>query len=173
MKTSYRILSALGLMTGFALLSGCGGAGSEDTYELPVPLARVVNITIPAGTGNWTEDDGGFDTSYIVGFEIKSPTEADIYVGNSPGVPTSQLMVVGYKPQEDTAEAVYFYWQSVDDDGADSGLEAQLIMRNCVNLTKGVGTCTCDILDQEDTRVDPMQFNLNATINHFTPHLSN
>ncbi len=161
MKTAFSILSAAAL-TATALLSGCGGSGSENTYELPTPLARTVRIVIP-------DADNG-DTTYILGFEIKSATEADIYVGNSPGVPASQLMVVGYKPQEDTAEGIYFYWESADDEGEDTGLQAQLVMRNCVNLTKGNGTCTCDLMDQEDTRVSEMQFNLSATIGHFSPN---
>ncbi len=160
MKIAFSILSATAL-SAMALLSGCGGSGSENTYELPTPLTRTVRIVIP-------DADAG-DTTYILGFEIKSTTEADIYVGNSPGVPASQLMVVGYKPQEDTAEAVYFYWESQDDDGTDTGLQAQLVMRNCVNLTKGSGTCTCDLMDQEDTRLEQMQLNLNATIGHFSP----
>ncbi len=169
MKKTSRILSAIG-MGALAIVASCGGSGSENTYELPVPLARVVTVTIPAGTGDWAAGGDEADTTYIFGFEIKSKTDADIYVGSSPGVPASQLMVVGYIPEKDTAETVAFYWESVDEEGEGAGMESQVIMRNCVNLTKGQGTCTCDVLDKEDTRVDPMQMNLSATISHFTPH---
>ncbi len=140
---------------GLGLLSGCGGSSSSEQAYLPIGTQRTLNITLPDGK------------PYVFSFITTSASNADIYTGTSSMPSTASVHVVNYKPSDDTAEELGFYWSS-NEDGETTSLNAHVILYNPRNICKGVGSATCSVRDAEYVETETQQDNCQAVIMDFT-----
>lgn len=135
------IPASLALCSGF--IAGCGGSSQSKESFLPVGTARNVIITL--------EDD----TTYPFAFVTTSELYASLYDGASAFNSSCSVHVVNYVPADDHADKISFNWEP-NRNGNNVAIPAYVILSDVTNVTKGIGSATCDVRDSY-VYIDPPQ----------------